>query len=602
MLQEKRSALSIILLIFLFFLGFSLFINLPVIHNHFLFADQAVYYALTQSIAYDGDLEYSKKDLARYYHDFAAGPQGIYLKRAKNDKLFFAKSWAYSLCAAPFVRVFGYNGILVFHSLLLLLILLMGFAYLSLSNPPPTSLLYLLSFFFASVTGVYFLWISPDFFNFCLVFAVFFLWLFKLRRQENLGTGIPQGKMQAFLCSSGSDYLAAFLAGIATFSKPPNIILIGPLVLAALFQKKFGRALLVVAVFSLTLSLFFGTNYLLTSDWNYQGGERKIFYKNFPLEKENVTFDSVGSSMTSENYFERFLLPPKFIIFNVFYYFFGRFTGIAWYFFPAFLAFILFFLSRRRLYDWLTFFTILGGILIYIILMPDNYGGGGGTLANRYFLNIYPLFLFLPRKEKSSRQIVLIWIMAAIFISQILVSPFRSSAQPATHAKKFPFKALPLEMTQINNFPTGTNPEAFRVNIWPQNPPPQKEFLHFLDDNFYPRTEPDGIWTKGSGTCEVVLKTYYPLREIVVHLLNNPRSDNEVRVRVDWKTQKIKLMSRQWGTLHFPVGNGFQMKSSHLYHLKIKADKGSIPFFEDETSSERRYLGVFFSLELVPKE
>jgi hypothetical protein len=286
----------------------------------------------------------------------------------------------------------------------------------------------------------------------------------------------------------------------------------------------------------------------------------------------------------------------------MFYYFFGRFTGIAWYFFPAVLALIIFFLSKRRLHDWLTLATILGGILIYITLMPDNYGGGGGTLANRYFLNIYPLFLFLPREKKSRRQINLIWIMAAIFISQILVSPFRSSAQPATHAKKFPFKALPLEMTQVNNFPTSTNPDAFRVNIWPDKPPPQREFLHFLDDNFYPREEPNGIWTRGTGTCEMVLKTYYPLREIIVHLLNNPRNDNDIRVRVDWKTEKIRLMPKQWGTLRFPVGDGFQMKSSHLYHLRIKAQKGSIPYFEDEASQERRYLGVFFGLELVPKE
>ncbi len=602
MSPEKNSSLSIILLIFLFFLGFSLFINLPAIHNNFLFADQGVYFAMTQSIAYDGDLEYTKKDLARYYHDFMAGPQGIFLKKAKNNRIFYAKSFAYSLFAAPFVRVFGYNGFFVFHSLLLLLILLMGYAYLSLANPPPSSLLYFLSFLFASVAGVYFLWISPDFFNLCVVFAIFFLWIYKFKRREKLGTGMQQGKFQVFLCSAWSDYLAAFLAGVATFSKPPNIILMGPLVVYALFQKKFLRALLMVLLFFFSLSLFFGTNYLLTSDWNYQGGERKTFIGSFPLEKEKFDFDSLGHTMTSEEYFERFLLPPKFIIFNIFYYFFGRFTGIAWYFFPGFLAFILFFFSRRRLYDWLTFAAILGGILIYIILMPDNYSGGGGSLANRYFLNIYPLFLFLPREVKSRRQIVLIWIMAAVFISQILVSPFRSSASPATHAKRFPFKALPVEMTQVNNFPTNTNPDAFRVNIWPQRPWPQKEFLHFLDDNFYPRLEPNGIWTRGTGTCEMVLKTYYPLKEIVVHLLNNPRSNNEISVRVDWKTQKISLMSKQWGTLRFPVGIGFQMKGSHLYHIKIKAEKGSTPYFEDETSLERRYLGVFFELELVPKE
>ena len=176
MISQKKAAFSIILVVFLFFLGFSLFLNLPVIDQHFLFADQAVYYALTQSIAYDLDLEYTKKDLIRYYHDFMAGPQGIFLKKARNDKIFYAKSWAYSLFAAPFVRVFGNNGFLVFHSVLLLIILLMGYAYFSLANSPLTTISYLLTFVFGSVAGVYYLWISPDFFNFCLVFIIVFLW------------------------------------------------------------------------------------------------------------------------------------------------------------------------------------------------------------------------------------------------------------------------------------------------------------------------------------------------------------------------------------------------------------------------------------------
>ncbi len=601
-IPQKKAALSIILVVFLFFLGFSLFINLPVIDQHFLFADQAVYYALTQSIAYDFDLEYTKKDLIRYYHDFMAGPQGIFLKKARNDKIFYAKSWAYSLFAAPFVRVFGYNGFFVFHSILLLIVMLLGFSYFSLANAPLTSITYLLTFLFGSVAGVYFLWISPDFFNFCLVFIIVFLWIYKIKHREVPIFSPATETYRSFLLSPGTDYLAACLVGLAVFSKPPNIVLMGPLVLFALIEKKVFKASVLVVIFCLTIGLLFGANYLLTSDWNYQGGERKTFIEKFPLERDGATFDSLGSTMTSEGYFQRFLIPPKFILFNIFYYFFGRFTGITWYFFPAVLALILFFQSRRRVTDWLILITLAGGILIYIVLTPEFYGGGGGSLANRYFLNIYPLFLFLPSAKKSWRQVILIWVVAAVFISQILVSPFRSSAQPATHAKKFPIKALPLEMTQVNHFPTNTNPLAFRVSIWPDKPHPQREFLHFLDDNFYPKLEPTGIWTRGDKTCEFILKTYYPLKEIGVRLLNNPRSNNEITVKVEGQKQKIVLQSKQWGELRFPVGNGFKMEERYHYHMKIKAAKGAIPYYEDPASLERRYLGVFFELELVPNE
>jgi len=600
--QPKTSALVIVFLLFLFALGFSLFINLPSLEQGFLFADQAVYYALTLSIAHDLDLEYTQKDLVRYYHDFDAGPQGIFLKKAKNGKIFFAKSWAYSLFAAPFVRVFGSNGFLVFHSFLLLAVMLLGFAYLSLANPPLTSILYLLTFIFATVAGVYYFWISPDFFNFCLVFIIVFLWAYKNKVRPIAPLSNPSRVRHPYWLSPGADYLAAALVGIAVFSKPPNIVLLGPLVLYALYEKKFVKALVLTAVFGLIIGLLFGANYLLTSDWNYQGGERKTFVGSFPLEKPDRTFDSLGSTMTSENYFQRFLIPPKFILYNIFYYFFGRFTGIAWYYFPALLALLLFIGAKRRFDDWLILATLAGGILIYIVLTPEFYGGGGGTLANRYFLNIYPLFFFLPAERKSWRQVAASWMAAAIFISPILVSPIRSSARPATHAKKFPIKALPLEMTQVNHFPTNTNPDAFRVHIWPDKPHPQREFLHFLDDNFHPKEEPTGIWTKGDKTCEFILKTYYPLREVGVRLLNNPRSDNEITVRVEGRTQRLVLQPKQWGELRFRVGNGFQVEQRYHYRIKIKAAKGSIPYLENPAGQERRYLGVFFELDLVPKE
>ena len=45
-------------------------------------------------------------------------------------------------------------------------------------------------------------------------------------------------RWQSFLLSDYSDYLACALAGIAVFSKPPNIALMGPLILYTLVKKK----------------------------------------------------------------------------------------------------------------------------------------------------------------------------------------------------------------------------------------------------------------------------------------------------------------------------------------------------------------------------
>jgi len=667
MFKKVHPETAVILLIFLFFLGFALSINLPQIYAGFLTADQAVYFAMAQSIAYDLDIQYTKKDLIRYYESFSAGPQGIFLKRVKDpsgDRLFYAKSFAYALFAAPFVRVFGTNGPLVFHAVLLLLLLVMGRAFLAGKTGPPYALLYPLTFLFASLAWIYALWVSPDFFNLTLVFAVLFLWLYKikfandeirtetssLRRSladhsaEGCGqkpSGGPQDDIDekpsagrafsanatstnstdgltaaaadpvrrgshfssghAFLLSDASDYLAALLAGAAVYSKPPNIVLMGPLVLHHLLKKRYLKTGLVIAAFAVSLGLFFGANILMTSDWNFMGGERKTFADakgRFPLGRPEYTFDNLGGEMTAEGYFGKFFYPLTLVPTNLFYYFFGRFTGVTWYFFPALLALILFFFARRSLEDWLMLLALAAGILIYIVFMPDNYGGGGGSIANRYFLNIYPFFFFLPGRRKAGRETAAAWIVAAVFIAQISFAPFLHSRYPATHVKRFPFKALPVEMSLVNNFPTNTNPDAFRVNIWDS---PDTGMIHFLDDNYHPRLEPDGIWTRGTGTCEFILKTYYPVRELGIRLLNNPRANNKIIVTVDGYTQKITLQPKQWGTLRFPVKAGFVMRASHLHKVKIRASKESTPYFEDTASDERRILGVFFSIDITPQ-
>jgi hypothetical protein len=605
MFSTKNSSFIGIFLIFIFLLGFSLFVNLPAIHQGFLFDDQAVYYSMAQSLAQDGDLEYTKRDLIRYYEVFPSGPLGIFLKKARDGKLFYAKSFAYPLFAAPFVKLFGVNGALVFHSLLLLLLLLMGHSYLSLANPHSLSLITILSFLFASVACVYFLWISPDFFNFFLVFTILFLWLYKHRLTEKTEANSQTTKIRSFLLSDWTDYIAALLIGVAVFSKPPNIVLLGPIVLFSLAKRRVLKASLIILCFLFTSGIFWGVNYLVSGEWNYQGGERKTFLYSYPFEKADITFDSIETQeMTADGYAEKHLLPAKFIPYNFFYYFFGRFTGIAWYFFPAFFFLILFLTGKKQFFRWLIFGAVFAEILIYIVFMPDNYGGGGGTLTNRYFLNIFPLFLFLPMEKRKLRDIGVIWIAAAVFIAPILIGPFAHSHYPSTHVKRFPFKLFPVEMTLVNNFPTNTNPWAFRQEV---GIPPHIGWLHFLDDNFYRRikesdVEKRGFWTRGPYTAEMILKTYYPVSRLDFHLLNNPRMRNEITVQVGSRKKRITLGTKQRGILSFSPVKSFKIKALHLYRIKISASKGSIPYFETETSRERRFLGVFFEIDIVPEE
>src|SRR5687768_15360355 len=105
-------------------------------------SDEATYYMMGHSLVEDGDLTYRRDDLVRVWKEFESGPSGVFLKqgsdvlewglmlrppffwtRAQPDpdgsRLFYGKSFVYPLFAAPFVKLFGTNGFLFFHALLL---------------------------------------------------------------------------------------------------------------------------------------------------------------------------------------------------------------------------------------------------------------------------------------------------------------------------------------------------------------------------------------------------------------------------------------------------------------------------------------------------
>ena len=58
----------------------------------------------------------------------------------------------YPLVATPFVWLFGTNGFLVLHALLLAIVIGAGYLFLAARSPPPVALLLATGFFLASVT------------------------------------------------------------------------------------------------------------------------------------------------------------------------------------------------------------------------------------------------------------------------------------------------------------------------------------------------------------------------------------------------------------------------------------------------------------------
>ena len=47
------------------------------------------------------------------------------------------------------------------------------------------------------------------------------------------------------------------------------------------------------------------------------------------------------------------------------------------------------------MWQWLTLAAGVGSAVVLLLYMPFTYSGGGGPVGNRYFLGVYPVFLFL---------------------------------------------------------------------------------------------------------------------------------------------------------------------------------------------------------------
>src|SRR3954463_13830611 len=216
-------------------------------------SDEATYYMMAYSLTEDGDLTYTKDDLVRVWREFPGGPSGVFLKKGRTlqgspdpdpKRLYYGKSFIYPLFAAPFIEMFGTNGFLVLHALLLSMVVLCGYLFLHARSSALVSAVLASGFVMVSVVPVYFVWLMPEVFNFSLTFLAYFCWLYK-----EVATPEQAPRRAQWLFTGHSDVMAAVLLGIATFSKATNALLFVPIVLWQLWQYSRGRAVRATRIF-----------------------------------------------------------------------------------------------------------------------------------------------------------------------------------------------------------------------------------------------------------------------------------------------------------------------------------------------------------------
>ena len=585
--RSPDSGLLIVLLLFAFLGAASLIID-PVRTTYGIKSDEATYVTMALSLANDGDLLYQKRDLDRFWPLYQSGPEGIFLKRGNGptDRLYFGKAFIYPLVAAPFIGLAGLNGLLLLNVMLLAGLFVCLYVFARARMTPTGALLLSTGFLGASIAPLFGVWMMPETFNLAMVGFGYFCWLYK-----EVGANRDEHPSRIVGWAPRSDVAAAVFLGLATFSKVSNAILVFPPIALALYQRQLGRGLQVGTVFGLVVAAGFGVNALVSGELNFQGGDRKTFYGQFPFQSDDATFESLGTAVTTERVeFEGWQHLGR----NSVYFLVGRHFGLVPYMFPAFVITVWAMLRWRQLAVWhalIAAAVTLAGIIL-VVMLPHTWSGGGGPPGNRYFLSIYPAFFFLIPKARTILPGVLAWLGGALFVAHILVDPFVAAKRPWQNAQRGPLRALPVELTLVNDLPVRLDQGRSRIR-YGENP---QLLLYYLDENAW-RPEPPGIWVAGRARADIIVRTAPPVSALDVTLFS-PIA-NSVTVSVDGSTRRVALEPNETVTLHMPV-SGVYARGAQSFVVRFEPQEGFVPRLREKTSRDGRFLGVAVRLDGIP--
>jgi hypothetical protein len=207
---------------------------------------------------------------------------------------------------------------------------------------------------------------------------------------------------------------------------------------------------------------------------------------------------------------------------------------------------------------------------------------------------------------RSVRPVLAALTIGALFTSKLVFNPFYTSSNPGEHAKAGPLRLLPIELTLLNDLAVSADPERSRRALG-GNPPVA---AYFVDDGAYP-PEGDRFWLRGRSRADVVLRSptrqgssgdVAPLRVRAwsFELINGGVS-NRVDLRSGWHSESVDLAPGETRIVELAAGAGVPYKparfpTNYVYSVSLRTRTGFVPFLEDTSNSDSRYLGAMVRL------
>ncbi|HSS51954.1 MAG TPA: hypothetical protein VLX28_23685 [Thermoanaerobaculia bacterium] len=431
--------------------------------RHPLIGDETTYAMQAASLAWDFDLSYTRQDYDRFVAQWGAPPDGLVLQsRPGSDRLVYAKPPLYALILAPFVRVAPVRGPVVANALMLTAAALLAALALRrrLGQAAPY---WTAAFVFASVAFAYVFWGDADLFLLACTAAGFALVYWEDRRflpgdeppPQIYGGEDTEPERQSLgrWCGAGA------LLGVAVVYRPVYLTLFLPAIVAAWEgpprRRRAAVAGLVLGALAVA-ALSMGIQWLAGGDPTAYGGQRQGVYGQqgypdveYPAAGWSQRVMQHGNASWLQRQALRPQLSPSLAGWNLVYVLIGRNVGILPYFLPLLLGFLAFQQDRGR---WAIPLAVGAAVAAFLVLLPFNFYGGG-ALANRYFLPLYPALWFLAARPVRAVWAPLVVLLASPFLGPLWNDPtgypLGADGQPR-YVSAMARRWLPFETTQAN--------------------------------------------------------------------------------------------------------------------------------------------------------
>jgi hypothetical protein len=525
-----------------------------------LVGDEATYLMQAQSLAWDFDLRYTRADYDRFVAQWGRQPDGLILQSADGGRtLVYGKPALYPLFLAPFVRLSPTRGATVANALILALGAIAAGRSLQrrIGSVAP---LWVAVWLFASVTFAYVFWIHSDLFLMCLVAIALAL----------VYGGAPR---------TGRWIAIGVLLGIVIVSRPLYAGLVLPAALAVLPERRRVWISLALGLAGFAL-LAAGVSFAARGTWTSYGGDRQSFYSYTGFPEVDAAAGQWGEQIAergTHSWVKEETLEMGFDLrgtaWNVLYYLVGRHVGLLPYFLPLVLGFLAFRSGEGR---WALLFAVAVAAAALFWLRPFNFYGGGGALANRYFLPLYPAFWFLAarpvRPAWGALSAIGVTVLAVPFLLPLWSAPraFPVATEGGyRYVGDFARRWLPYETTLSHLKPSG-HEDFLHHGLW----------IKLLTPSLRPETngariglapEEDGELLVGSDRPLAGLRLRLPPRGPTRLAVTGVETVREIQ-RPDGGTTlelrpRLRAHHRMWW-----------MRDFYLYEIRIAGEKDGVSF------------------------